>query len=144
MRLVRGICPMYKKILIPIDGSGESVFAARHGVGLASKFGASVTLVHVMPVLPLDVRSMVIDRFREEARELLKKVAQDINTFKIPIDTKIISGKTADSICKIARKHKFDLIVIGSRGLSEVKGYLLGSVSNAVTTHAPCPVLIIR
>ena len=135
---------MYKKILIPIDGSRESILAATQGVQLAAKFGTTITFVHIIPVLPLDVRGMVIDRFRAEACELLKKVAGDLDKFEVSIDIKINTGKTADSICRKARKRKYDLIVIGSRGLSEVKGYLLGSVSNAVTVHAPCPVLIIR
>lgn len=140
----KGSCLMYKKILVPIDGSGKSLLAACHGAELASNFGASVTLIHVIPVLPLDVRGMVINQFRAEAKELLKKVARDLDRFNVSIDIKVKTGKTAESICIIARKHKYDLIVIGSRGLSEVKGYLLGSVSNAVTIHAPCPVLIIR
>ncbi|HPZ42365.1 MAG TPA: universal stress protein [Bacillota bacterium] len=135
---------MYKKILIPVDGSSKSLIAARHGAELASRFGSSVTLIHIIPVLPLDLRGMVINKFRAEAKELLKKVARDLERFNISIDLKVKSGKTADCICRVARKYQYDLIVIGSRGLSEVKGYLLGSVSNAVTMHAPCPVLIIR
>ncbi|MEM2981913.1 MAG: universal stress protein, partial [Candidatus Bathyarchaeia archaeon] len=49
-----------------------------------------------------------------------------------------------DIIVNIAKEEKTDLIIIGSRGLSGVKRFLLGSVSNRVSHHAPCPVLIVR
>lgn len=135
---------MYKKILIPIDGSEKALQAARHGANLASKIGASVTLFNVLPAMPVDVRSMVINKIKAQGEEILKKVSQELAGFDAPVDTEMIMGHPAEAICKKAKAGRYDLIIMGSRGLSGVKGYLMGSVSIAVTTHAACPVLIVR
>ncbi len=136
---------MYKKVLIPIDGSEKSMHAARVGAELASKFGAEVALFHVIPVLPIDrFRSIVIDEVKVQGKEVLKQAARDIAQFNISTDTEMVPGHPSDAICLKARMDKFDLIVMGSRGLSGVKGYLMGSVSSAVTRHAPCSVLVVR
>lgn len=136
---------MYKKILIPVDGSEKSALAARQGAELASKLEATVTLFHVVPVLPVDrFRSIVIDEVKVQGKELLKQAARDIAEFNVPTDTEMVPGHPADAICLKARMDKYDLIVMGSRGLSGVKGYLMGSVSSAVTRYAPCAVLIVR
>lgn len=136
---------MYKRILIPVDGSEKSALAARQGAELASKFGSAATLFHVVPVLPVDrVRSIVLDEAKVHGQEMLKQFARDLSSFNIAIDSEIVPGHPADAICIKARVDKYDLIVMGSRGLSGVKGYLLGSVSSKVARHAPCAVLIVR
>lgn len=135
---------IYKKILIPVDGSDKSILAARHGADLASRVGAKVTLVHVIPTLPVDVRSLVLDKISAQGEEILKISAQEISEFNVGTGTEIIIGHPADAICRKARSGKYSIIVMGSRGLSGVKGYLLGSVSSAVVSHAQCPVLIVR
>jgi len=59
-------------------------------------------------------------------------------------DYEIVVGQPADEICKKAKDGGYDLLVMGNRGLGEIKGYLMGSVSNRVIRHAVCPVLIVR
>ncbi len=136
---------MYKKILIPIDGSEHSTQAALQGAELAQKIGATVTLFHVVPVLPVDrFRSIVIDEVKLQGKEILKQAKKDIIRYEIPIDTDMIPGHPADAIVLKARLEEYDLIIVGSRGLSAVKSYLLGSVSSTVSRHAHCSVLIIR
>ncbi len=135
---------MYKKILIPIDGSDKSMQAARHGAELAAKIGASITLIHVIPILPVDIRSLVMDKVNAQGQELLDKAARDLNKYKVHIKTEMITGHPADAICRKVKASKYDLIIMGSRGLSTVKGYLMGSVSGAVTSHSSCPVLIVH
>lgn len=135
---------MYKKILVPVDGSEKSLQAARHGARLAAEFDASVTLLYVVPEMPADIRSIVIKEINNQGKNLLRKAAQVVASYDVFVEQKILQGHPAETICKKARLHKYDLIVIGSRGLSGVKGYLLGSVSMAVTVHATCPVMIIR
>jgi len=58
--------------------------------------------------------------------------------------TRLETGQVADTIINIAKEESSDLIVIGSRGLSGAKRFLLGSISNSVSHHAECPVLIVR
>ncbi len=135
---------MYKKILIPIDGSEKALQAARHGANLASKIGARVTLFNVIPVMPVDVRSMVLNKINAQGRETLERVASELTSYSVQLKTDMVMGHPAEAICKKAKTERYDLIIMGSRGLSGVKGYLMGSVSIAVTTHASCPVLIVR
>ncbi|TEB18025.1 putative universal stress protein [Pelotomaculum sp. FP] len=136
---------MYKKILIPVDGSEKASLAARQAAELASILGSEVTLFHVVPILPVDrFRSIVIEESRLQGKELLEQARKELDEFNITIDTDMVPGHPADAICLKARVDKYDLIIMGSRGLSGVKGYLMGSVSSAVTRYAPCSVLIVR
>lgn len=136
---------MYKKILIPVDGSEKASLATHQAAELASILGSEVTLFHVVPILPVDrFRSIVIEESRTQGKELLEQARKEIAEFNITIDSDIVPGHPADAICLKARVDKYDLIIMGSRGLSGVKGYLMGSVSSAVTRYAPCPVLVVR
>ena len=136
---------MYKKILIPIDGSEQSTESALQGAELAQIIGATVTLFHVVPVLPVDrFRSIVIDEIKVQGKEILKQAEQDIAKFEVPVDTDMVPGHPADAIVLKARLEEYDLIIMGSKGLGAVKIYLLGSVSSTVSKHAHCSVLIVR
>lgn len=136
---------MYKKILIPVDGSEKASLAAHQAAELASILGSEVTLFHVAPILPVDrFRSIVLEESRTQGKELLEQTKKELDKFNIQIDTDMVPGHPADAICLKARVDKYDLIIMGSRGLSGVKGYLMGSVSSAVTRYAPCPVLVVR
>jgi len=136
---------VYQKILIPIDGSEKSALAAHKGAELAAKAGASITLFHVVPVLPVDrFRSIVLDEAKVQAKELLQSTRAELSSYNIAVDTDMVPGHPADAICVKAKMDSYDLIVMGSHGLSGVKGYLLGSVSSAVSRYAYCSVLIVR
>jgi nucleotide-binding universal stress UspA family protein len=76
--------------------------------------------------------------------KILNDVYERLKDMGVPLETKLVWGNPADIICEEAKEAKYDLIVMGSRGLSQIKSYLLGSVSSRVTRHAPCPVLIVR
>ena len=64
--------------------------------------------------------------------------------YGLNVSTGITVGHPAEEICKKVEAGGFDLLVMGSRGLGQIKGYLMGSVSNRVCRHANCPVLIVR
>lgn len=136
---------MYKKILIPVDGSEKASLAAHQAAELASILGSEITLFHVVPILPVDrFRSIVVEESRIHGKDLLEQLRKELAHFDITIDTDMVPGHPSDAICLKARSDKYDLIIMGSRGLSGVKGYLMGSVSSAVTRYAPCPVLVVR
>lgn len=145
---------MYKKILVPLDGSDRSTKALSHTVELAQKLSAKVTLIHVVPSLPPYVNTAVdrlghaqqsiLDELMKNGQELLSQYVSSIQDKNIEVDTVTVMGQPADEIIEKARAENYDLIVVGSRGLGEIKGYLMGSVSNRVSRHASCPVLIIR
>lgn len=145
---------MYKKILVPLDGSDRATKALSHAVELAKKLGSKVTLINVVPSLPPYVNTAVdrlgqaqqaiIDELMRNGKEMLEQYVSSISDKTIEVDTFIVMGQPADEILEKARAENYELIVIGSRGLGEIKGYIMGSVSNRVSRHASCPVLIIR
>ncbi|MHB1042761.1 MAG: universal stress protein [Eubacteriales bacterium] len=148
---------MYKKILAPIDGSEKAAKAALHAADLASKLGAEMTLLYVLPSLsPLvdtsyfspdrfgNIQGAILDEFQRQGEEILRKVKEGLAGYNVTITTEISSGHPADEIITKINDGGYDLAVMGSRGLGEIKGYLMGSVSNRVSRHASCPVLIVR
>lgn len=63
---------------------------------------------------------------------------------KIEVELLLLNGHVVEEILKTANEDNFDLIVIGVQGMSKIKKFLVGSVSDRVTRHAPCPVLVVR
>jgi nucleotide-binding universal stress UspA family protein len=120
---------MYKKILIATDGSATAGRAAAIGVDLARSVGAEAVLLHVGE--PKTGEPVV----KEAAKKLGNGVA---------ISTVTVSGDPADMICEVAEKEGVDLIVVGNKGMTGAKRFLLGSVPNQVSHHAPCNVLIVK
>jgi len=145
---------LYKRILVPVDGSEKAATAAIHGAELASKLGSELLLFHVVPSLPpyvdtspdrlSNIQQAIMNEFSRHGREILAKVKDDLEPYGLKIATDIAVGHPAEEIVKKAKEMDCDLVVMGSRGLGEIKGYLLGSVSNRVTRHASCPVLVVR
>ena len=149
---------MFNKILVPIDGSEQSYRALNIAMDLAKRYLAKVTLVSVaqpyivtsqyspQPMLtPIPTTSY--DENIENAHKKILANAYDeakkINS-EIKISKELLNGRPADKIIEIAKEDGFDLIVIGSRGLGGIKEFFLGSVSDRVADHAPCPVLIVK
>lgn len=145
---------MYKKILVPTDGSAKADLAVQEGVRLAKALNAEMVAFHVVPEIPAiltpyaarigDSVRGIVEELEASGAEVLKNVEKNYGEEGFNLQTKIAHGDAAAQICSEAREGRYDLIVIGSRGLGEIKGFLLGSVSSRVVRHAGCSVLIIR
>ncbi|MGQ9544043.1 MAG: universal stress protein [Candidatus Bathyarchaeia archaeon] len=138
---------MMKKILVPVDGSESSNMAVNYACNIAQKFGSEITLLCVTPPpIVLGVEAGVIDYrpIEESGRAVIEKAKRMVDSAGLSASTRLETGQVADIILNVAKEEGTDLIVIGSRGLSGVKRFFLGSVSNKVSHHAPCPVLIVR
>lgn len=139
---------MYSKILAPVDGSHRAALAAAHAAQLAKHFNSHLTIFYVVQPLPShvgnDIMQSILERLEKNAVETLEQTKQELSQYSVEIETKFVWGHPADEICREAREGRYDLIVMGSRGLGEIRGFLMGSVSNRVVRHAPCPVLIVR
>jgi len=136
------------RIVVGVDGSEESKAALRWAYEEAERSDACLEVVHAwtLPVLGdfSGMAARAIGAYRLAAEELLSHVIAD--TIGEPSDVKVlptvVENTPAAALIDIARGA--DLLVVGSRGLGGFRGLLLGSVSQACTHHAPCPVAIIR
>lgn len=142
-----------KKILIPVVKSENNDKIISYAIILAKGSGASITAIHVLDKSAQgdlgDLFPMKIDEYEKatskRAEELLTEVQQVIEKQGIKTGIEVIGAKSiAKGIIDYARDSGVDVIVIGTKGLTGVEKFLLGSVASAVIDHAHCPVFAIR
>lgn len=140
---------MYNNILLATDGSENARRAANEAAGLARELSSHVILVYIINNPPSQSRMVkanfdVHSLLEEDAKSEIKHTIDIFETEGLAYTLKVAIGDPAVEIIEIAEKEKADLIVVGSRGLGTIKGVFLGSVSQKVTYHAKCPVLIVK
>ena len=142
-----------KKILIPVVKSEYNDKIISYAIILAKGSGASITAIHVLDKSTLGgigdffgARAEEYEKaMRKRSEELLTEVQQVIEKQGIKTSIEIIGNKSvAQGIIDYARKTGADVIVIGTKGLTGVGKFLMGSVASAVIDHAHCPVVAIR
>lgn len=138
-------------ILVPVDGSASAGRAARFAAALAAPTGATLTLIHVynapaVAQMGLEALDRVeIDRVMQNvAKGSFDAARTAIGDIPAKIATHAAVGYPAVEIINYAKDHSVDLVVMGTRGRSELTELLLGSVSEAVLRHASCPVTVVR
>ena len=145
---------MIEKILAALDGSEPSSHALNHAVDLAAKWDARLILVSVVPpITPLVYMGpapMYKEQYTKAARASHQRVL-DQATRKIKddhpemqVETQLEEGRPADVIVETAKNEDIDLVVMGSRGMGGVKGWILGSTSRSVVDSCTKPVLIVK
>jgi nucleotide-binding universal stress UspA family protein len=145
---------MFKSIVVGTDGSDTATQAVRQAVDLARSVGAKIELVSAYePVseqrlqeerrqAPEDLQWAINPREDVDATlEAAASVARDVG---VEVEMYARQGDPADAILDVAEEQQADLIVVGNKGMTGAKRFLLGSVPNKVSHHAPCSVLIIR
>jgi nucleotide-binding universal stress UspA family protein len=145
---------MFGSIVVGTDGSDTAGEAVRQASELARTVGASIHLVSAYePVsnqrlreerqdAPGDLEWMV--NAREDVEATLREASSSLEDTGVSVDTYAREGDPADAILDIAEEKNADLIVIGNKGMTGAKRFLLGSVPNKISHHAPCSVMIIR
>lgn len=144
---------MFEKIVVAVDGSEGSSKALKLAVGLQKAVGGELLIVTIfrhhslleasMSMVRPDEPENMDDAMRAHAKQVAeeaKQIAAAEGAANIRAFVK--AGQPARSIVKFADEHAADLVVVGSRGLGDVEGFLLGSVSHKVTSLAKCPVLV--
>jgi nucleotide-binding universal stress UspA family protein len=141
---------LFSKILVPVDGSDNSHRALNAALLLSEKLGSKVTAIHVMedvPVLHIESEKLLrelLDAYKKENQLILSKCSEIATKKELTIHTKLLQGNPASTILNFCEKEKYDIIVMGSRGMGKFKELVLGSVSSKVLHHSSCPVMIIR
>jgi nucleotide-binding universal stress UspA family protein len=145
---------MIGSIVVGTDGSDTAKDAVRQATELAKAVGARVHLVSAYePVgegrlreerqqIPDDLQWMVNPR--EDVDSTLKAAAEGVQDAGLEVAVYAREGDPADAILDVAEEQSADLIVVGNKGMTGAKRFLLGSVPNKVSHHAPCSVMIIR
>ena len=145
---------MFESIVVGTDGSTTAKEAVRQATELAKIVDATVHLVSAYePVsesrlrderqqVPADAQWMV--NAREDVDAALKEAGAALEEQGLKIERYAREGDPADAILDVAEEQNADLIVVGNKGMTGAKRFLLGSVPNKVSHHAPCSVMIIR
>jgi nucleotide-binding universal stress UspA family protein len=134
-----------KKILVGFDGSEGSEQALNRAMMLIEEYGELILLA-VIPS-PQDktfVDKEAYDKLRRRAENLIAGAIADIGEHDYTIRGLVEKGDAAAKIIDVSNREKVDLIVLGSKGSSEIGGYLLGSVANKVVQYAHKPVMVVR
>jgi nucleotide-binding universal stress UspA family protein len=145
---------MYSSIVVGTDGSDTAKEAVRQATELAKKVGAKMHLVSAYEPVPegrlRQERQQVPDDLqwmvnpREDVNNTLKDAAQQIQDDGVDVETHAREGDPADAILDVAEENDSDLIVVGNKGMTGARRFLLGSVPNKVSHHAPSSVMIIK
>ena len=145
---------MFSSIVVGTDGSSTAQEAVRQAAQLAKSVNAKVYIVSAFePVsdarlrdeqqqVPEDLQWMVNPR--EDVEDALVAGAQPLQDDGLVFETSARQGDPADAILDVAEEKGADLIVVGNKGMKGAKRFLLGSVPNKISHHAPCSVMIIR
>ena len=138
-----------KKILVPLDGSENSIRGLEHAISLAKLADASIVGTHVSYVpgnLANPRQGFINQELVKEAKDYLDTAKKQCDESNIEFTSEIIPGIPSTGIVNFAHdvKNKINLIVMGTRGLSSAKEAFLGSVSNHVVHKSNVPVLLVK
>ncbi len=139
---------MFKKILVPVDGSDSSIEAARIAANLAAKNEGDITLLYVVRLVQYGIEGVELPEPTatkpaiEYGNAMLARIREEIGSSQAELVLAI--GHPAHTICAKADEGKYDLVVMGSRGIGGLTGTLLGSISQRVSERVHCPVLLCR
>lgn len=145
---------LIEKIVVGTDGSDTAAQAVIQAGDLAEKLGASLVIVSAFdPVstarlekeradAPQDVEWSINER--EDVDAMLSQISAPLEERNIDVKISARQGNPADAILDVAEEEGADLIVVGNKGMAGARRFLLGSVPNKISHHAPCSVLIVR
>jgi nucleotide-binding universal stress UspA family protein len=147
---------MYRTIVVGTDGSETAGVALRHAIELAKAGGGVLHIVHAYhPVTVAHMASAssvgaptfdinaVNSGIESQAALVCSRAQEEADAAEVKCETHAVGVDAADALVEVAERVGADLIVIGNRGMTGVKRFVLGSVPNKVSHHAPCSLLIV-
>jgi nucleotide-binding universal stress UspA family protein len=145
---------MFKSIVVGTDGSDTATQAVRQAVDLASAVGAKLEIVSAYEPVPAqrlnEERRQAPEDMqwaispREDVDATLEAAAAVARAAGVNVDVYPRQGDPADAVLDVAEEQNADLVIVGNKGMTGAKRFLLGSVPNKISHHAPCSVMIIR
>jgi universal stress protein A len=146
----------YKRILVPIDFSEHSKKTVSYAIRFASRFNATVQLLHVFEIpdyaatsyerrqQTCDQIKSQVDAAEQDARENLTAFENHLLNVGVNVEAYLRVGYPFDEIVQMANHFDVDLIIIGSHGYTGITRLLVGSTAERVVERAPCPVLVVK
>jgi nucleotide-binding universal stress UspA family protein len=139
---------MYKNILLAVDGSEHSLRAAKEAVKITSLCNdCTVEVVYVVDYSKSKdevLHSQGKEELELSRRKKLLPIEEQLKSSNLSYQLKLLHGEPGPAIVDYANKEKYDLVIIGSRGLNSLQEMVLGSVSHKVVKRVKCPVLIVK
>ena len=142
---------MFGSVLVGTDGSERAGRAVDVAVDIAKGQGATLVLVAAFrdedahwETISGSARGRRRRSLREAAEQVLMRSARHAEERGVEVDWEARGGHPADVLLDIAAERAIDLIVVGNKGMSGARRYLMGGVSDKVSHHAPCSVMIVR
>jgi nucleotide-binding universal stress UspA family protein len=143
-----------QRFLVPIDFSEDANQALEYAIGLASKLGARVTLLHVIQPPPwggadMDVTlpyaySLFIQNLEAEVAHRMQACLERVTAGGLEGEVTVVRGVPFREILETAKMQQVDLIIMGTQGRTGLQHVLMGSVAEKVVRLAPCSVLVVR
>ncbi|MDX1442127.1 MAG: universal stress protein [Nitrosopumilaceae archaeon] len=136
-----------KKILVPLDGSKNSLRGLDEAIFLARQCHATITGLYVIPIYPRNLADAIMPfqiHLTKVAKKLMSEAKNRCGKKGIVFRSKIVIGSPTVEIQDLAKDGKFDIIIIGSRGLGGLKEAFLGSVANTIVHKSKIPVLVVK
>lgn len=141
----------FKRILIATDGSENAAKAVTHGIDIAKKTGAEVHVIYITSTEHAVTTRTVMgwtdsfEKYLEEiGKEALAYATEIGEKAGIKVEPVFRKGRPAEEILDYAEENNIDLIIMGTQGLTGIKKFLIGSVTEKVLRHSKVPVMIVR
>ena len=136
------------KILVPVDGSAHSIRATHYAIKIAKRLEAEILLIHCHKPFPVTLGEpylqKAITKRLENSNRLLQEYREILHAADVQFTDRILEGAPGAVISEAAQFETCEMIIMGSRGRSDLKGLFLGSVAHRVLHAAPCPVMIVK
>ena len=137
---------MYKHILVPVDGSDNSLRAMKDAIKVASA-ESQIEILHVSPtghIASEILKAGTLDEYNEQNRQNFAREEAAVKSSGIAYKVTIEYGEAGKTIAKYANDNNVDLVVIGCRGLTALQEMVFGSVSTYVMKHVHCSCLLVK
>lgn len=142
---------MFKKILMPVDGTGKSESVIEYVKALAEKFDSEIVIFNsqnqnqgITWLSDPTVFAQQLFDPEDIAQKIVDERVKDFDTSKYKVSTKVSIGDAAFTILDVSEELECDVVVMSTHGMDVAKRFLLGSVTNKVVHHSKIPVLVIR
>src|SRR5215218_9213675 len=145
---------MFNRIVVGTDGSETATDAVKTAIELAKISKAKLEIVSAYEPIPQDRLKQEVEGIpgdisqvvnpREDVQFILEKAAAEAKKAKVDVVTHPREGDPADAILDVAEENDADLVMVGNKGMTGARRFLLGSVPNKISHHSPCDVWIVK